>query len=617
MLSDLRMIFATILTDPGSSLAYGADALIAVTVGLFYSSYTLGVGVTLGGALFIMSVYLISIIVYNQMVDHHADPVFGGGAFVSAMLTSRKIFHPRLKRTVRSMGKIGNAALLADFPTTQAISMISGVEAMYFIPLEQRLMVAIGLVVLLSMIQKFGLGNLGKIMIWPILAFYAINFLINLTGLATVLMNGPQAPILPQSLDHFKSDRVIAVLFMGIANGATIITGVEVGYSSINIPFHKGKAIKLSMKLLFGIVSVIYLLQIANFLTMGIAYDPTVPVPIQIAKHLGGDYLALPFGLLTALILILASQTAQTDYPLELLRASRSKFFPRGLGDMAWKRTTTLFAFSGHNGVYNPRATILLGVLTVFILWMFPTSHHIEGMYGLAVVMAMNITVFSFFVRQIRARRMSLVTVISMIVLPIMLVNIVINKFVEGAWLAVVLILTYYPIFKFSEYLYRRWEEKLSLVPLELGLWYPAFNGLKVDPKHIVLVSKFHPGVVHFLKNYVKSGKIPLVLHFHTDPDSKIPKQRPKWFKVIKVDPDTDTITAISKYVREHRPERVHLIPLLVEGPIFVINQYFGNSIQRLILALSKTTDLQVEYNKERITFKRREVLMGLVPFHD
>lgn len=611
------MIFATILTDPGSSLAYGADALIAVTVGLFYASYQIGVIATLSGAIFIMVVYLISIITYNQMVTHHTHPVYGGGAFVSAMLTANKIFNTRLKRIMRSVGKIGNGALLSDFPTTQAISMISGIEALYFIPVEKRLMAAIALVILLSMVQRFGLGNIGKIMIWPILAFYAVNILINLAGLITILINGIQQPTLPATIEHIGVEHFVPVLFMGIANGATIITGVEVGYSSVNIPFNRGKAINLSMKILFGIVALTYCLQILNFLALGIAYQPTIPVPIQIAQHLGGDVLAVPLGILTAIILILASQTAQTDFPVVLLRASRDRFFPRGLGDMAWKRTTPLFNFAGHDGVYNPRATILLGLLTMLILVLFPTSHQIEGMYGLAVVLAMNITIVSFFIRQARARHMSIATVLAMVLLSALLVNIVYNKLLEGAWFTVLLIMFYYPIFKFSEYMYRKWEEKLNLVPLELGLWYPAFNRLKVDTKQIVLVSKFHPGVIHFLKNYIKCGRIPLVLHFHTDPEWKIPKRLPKWFKVIPVGPDTDTITAISTYIKEHRPDRVHLIPLLVEGPTLVINQYFGNSIQRLILALSKTTDLQVEYNKERITFNRREVLMGLVPLHD
>jgi hypothetical protein len=59
----------------------------------------------------------------------------------------------------------------------------------------------------------------------------------------------------------------------------------------------------------------------------------------------------------------------------------------------------------------------------------------------------------------------------------------------------------------------------------------------------------------------------------------------------------------------------VHLIPLLVEGPRSLTNLFFGNSIQRLIYALSKHADLQVEYNKERISFTRKELLQSMNPF--
>ncbi|HNE25322.1 MAG TPA: hypothetical protein PLG78_19260, partial [Leptospiraceae bacterium] len=57
LLEDIRIIFATILTDPGSSLAYGADALIHVTIGLIVSSYTLGVQATFIAAGIVLGVY--------------------------------------------------------------------------------------------------------------------------------------------------------------------------------------------------------------------------------------------------------------------------------------------------------------------------------------------------------------------------------------------------------------------------------------------------------------------------------------------------------------------------------------------------------------------------------
>jgi hypothetical protein len=617
LFADIRLIFATILTDPGSSLAYGADALIAVTIVLFPVSYGLGITATLIGAGTIMLVYLTALLVYDLMVRHHTHKIFGGGAYVSAYLTSLKIrHHPRLKRMMANIGKLGTASLLADFPATQAISVIAGVEALSLIPVEQRLQFAFAFVLFLSVIQKWGLGSLSRFMIWPIILFYATNLGINLFGLVEILREGFEAPIITGEIRELNIERtLIPVLAMGIANGATIITGVEVGYSAINIPYHKGRAIRISMAILFAIVSVTYILQIINFIGLGITYNSHIPVPLQIALHVGGEKVALAFGFLTAMILLLAAQTAQSDFPLELLRASRSRFFPRGLGDMAWKKTSTLFNIGGHEGVYNPRAVVLLAILSLGIIFFFPDSHQIEGMYGLAVMLAMNITIFSFLVRQVRARRFSPLTWMAFAVMQMMLWNILYNKFFEGAWFILFLMLVYYLTFKFSESLYQKWEEKLRLVPLELGLWYPAFADLPVDDRHIVLVSKFHPGVIHFLKQYTKSGRIPLVVHFHTDAEEPVPKDLPQWFKILPVPPEQDTITAITQYIRTKRPERVHLIPLLVEGPRWLTNLFFGNSIQRLIFALSRQADLQVEYNRERISFTAKELLTSMNPF--
>lgn len=616
LLEDIRIIFATILTDPGSSLAYGADALIHVTIGLIVSSYTLGVQATFIAAGIVLGVYFIAILVYNNMSKHHTHRVLGGGAFVSAFITSQSIkHHPRLKRFVHFLGKIGTGSLLSDFPATQAISLISGVEALhYIIPADFQFKSVIIFIFALSFIQRFGLGNLSKYMIWPVIAFYAVNLIINGYGVATILSHGWKAPTI-SGMESLSADHFLYVIFHAVANGATLITGVEVGYSSVNIPHHKDRAIRVSMWVLYAIVLVTYTLQIVNFLGLGVTFDAnSPPVPILIADHLTGQYGAIAFGALTAVMLLLAAQTAQTDFPLEMLRASRSNFFPRGIGDMAWKRTVKIGVLGGHEGVYNPRATVILGVLTFVIVYFFPSSHAIESMYGLAVILTMNIGIFAYLLRQIRAHKINGMTVIGMLVMTVMLFNIVYNKFFDGAWFVVVLLFAYLGIFVVSEAIYAIWLEKLNVVPLELGLWYPIFNDRKVDYKNIVLVSKFHPGVIHFLKNYVKSGHIPLVVHFRTDFDEDVPAQVPAWYKNIDVPESTDTITAITRYVKRMKPQRVHLIPALVRGIDPISRYYFGNSMERLKYAVSQFADLQVEYNKERIHIRVGDIVKRLFP---
>ncbi|MCB1171806.1 MAG: KUP/HAK/KT family potassium transporter, partial [Leptospiraceae bacterium] len=493
---------------------------------------------------------------------------------------------------------------------------IAGVEALHFVyPDMNRVHWALVLVVLLSLIQRYGLGNLSRFMIWPVLAFYISNVIINLTGIFTILENGWHPPVIGDDVKAAGIEMAIPVILASVANGATLMTGVEVGYSSVNIPYHKGRAIRISMWILFGLVLCTYFMQLINFMGLGIVYNDHIPVPIAIAEHLGGHWLATGFGVITAIMLLLAAQTAQTDFPLEMLRAARSRFFPRGVGDMAWKKTRPAFLLGGHEGVYNPRATIILGILSAFILWFFPSSHAIEGMYGLAVVAAMNIDLTSYFLRQIRTRKISLLTIVALLAMHAMFWNITYNKFFEGAWFIVVLMLLYFIVFQISEAIYEIWEEKLKVVPLELGLWYPAFQNHPVNRKHIVLVSKFHPGVVHFLRNFVRSGQMPLVVHFRSDPGEEDPQEMPEWFLNVNVPPDTDTITAINQFIRDEKPERVHLIPLMVRGIGPILNLYFGNSIERLKYAISRHADLQVEYNRERIVLHSSDILLHILPF--
>ncbi len=619
LLQDIRLIFATILTDPGSSLAYGADAVIAVTAASLYHDYSSGLVITLVAGFIIMCVYLLALIVYNDMTKNHVHPILGGGAFVSSTLTAQKIRTPWLKSLVTKMGKLGTASLLADFPATQAISLVAGVEALYFIPREERFTWAIFFLLFISVIQRYGLGRISRYMIWPVVSFYICNLGIQFFGLYEVLTNGWEQPILNQTTNH--NPAMFWIIILGaVANGSTLITGVEVGYSSVNFPYHKGKAIRISMWILYGIVASTYILQLVNFLGLGINQEIyTVgnlpPVPIQIAQHVGGDSLATPFGLLTALMLLLAAQTAQSDFPLEILRASRSNFFPKEIGDSAWRKIKSTLGIGGHDGVYNPRATIILGALSLLIVYFFPHSHDIESMYGLAVITAICVDIGSYFLRKLRLHYIFSFTGLGLIVMLLMFFNILYNKFFEGAWFIVLLMIVFLLIFAFSAALYDIWAKKISTVPIELGLWYPAFSNLPVDRKNIVLVSKFHPGVVHFLKNHIKTKTIPLIVHFQTDSNEQLPDKLPHWFENVIVDPKTDMITTIVDYVRAHKPDRVHMIPLLVSGLDTIKHYYFGNSIDALKNAVSQYADVQVEYNRERIVITKWDILQSIFPY--
>ncbi|MCR9142019.1 MAG: KUP/HAK/KT family potassium transporter [bacterium] len=615
LLQDIRLIFATILTDPGSSLAYGADALIAVTIVLFASDFRTGMSATLIAGATVMLVYLVAIIVYNNMTRNHVHRVLGGGAFVSSLITSEKIQTPWMKKTVQFMGKMGTGSLLSDFPATQAISLIAGVEALYFIPVEQRLAYAISFVALLSAVQRYGLGNLAKFMIWPVIAFYVSNLAIQIIGIGIILEQGWIWPTIPPEVLEGKGLALFwPVIFTAVAAGATLITGVEVGYASVNYPYHKGKAIRISMWILYVLVLCTYSMQLINFMGLGVIYDTHILVPIQIAKTIGGDLVAVPFGVLIAIMLLLAAQTAQSDFPLEILRASRSGFFPRGIGDTAWRRTRAPLGMGGHHGVYNPRAMILLGILSIIIMYFFPSSHKIEAMYGLAVITAMTIDIASYLLRQIRARKYAIMTILGLLIMLFMLGNIVYNKFFEGAWFIVILMFLYMIVFLFSEAVYGLWSEKVNMVPLELGLSFPAFQGLPVDRKNVLLISKFHPGVIHFLKNYRKSGHMPLCVHFQTDPEESLPEELPEWFENIVVPQGVDTITAITSFVQERKPERVHLIPLLVRGVDQIKHFYFGNSMETLKHSISQFADVQVEYNRERILITFSEIFHRIFP---
>ena len=557
-----------------------------------------------------MTVYLFAVIIYNQMTRVHADAKLGGGSYVSAMLAAKSYRHiPWLSHFFEYLGRLGQGSLLADFPVTQSISLISGIEALYWIPDEFRLTSAILLLGLLSLVQRFGLHRIGRFLIWPVVTFYATNLAINAFGVAQIAYHGWTRPIMHLSENTIEG--MVPLTFHAIANGATLITGVEVGYSSVNVPHSGHRAVRVSMWILYALVLVTYGMQLVNFLGLGVTYDGSLPVPILIAKTLGGKYLAIPFGILTAVMLVLAAQTAQSDFPLGLLRMARADLLPRGLGDASWRSVKTILSerFRTHGGVYNPRGVVLLGILSITVLVLFPTSHLMEGMYGLAVLMAMSITVIGFLLRLLRVHRFPIFVFLGSLIFVAMMLNILWNKFFEGAWVIVVFLAVYMLIFALSRSVYRLYRKRQNIISFDEVLSYPAFNRLPVNETQALLVNSFHPGVMRFLKTFIKSGTMPLVLHFHTEESTDHPIFSAPWFRNIQVPLNRDIISTIVEFVHENRFQRIHLVPVLVSGKFPFTNYFFGNAITQLSLSLSEVTDLQVEYNKERVNIRTLEII--------
>jgi len=171
-------------------------------------------------------------------------------------------------------------------------------------------------------------------------------------------------------------------------------------------------------------------------------------------------------------MLLLAAQTAQTDFPLEVPRIPEQFLSARN-----WRHGMEADAppagIGGHEGLYNPRATILLGGLTS-LSCIFPDESRHRG-HVRPGRHAYNDHCYSKLpAPQVRAHRFSFVTALAFIIMVGMLFNVLFSKFFEGLVHSRAACFVSAPVHSVDA-IYKIWIEKMSLVPLTCSR-YPAFQ---------------------------------------------------------------------------------------------------------------------------------------------
>jgi len=334
-----RLALPIFASDPLSSVAYATQEILlflalAGTAYLYLTPYLAAAVVVL------LAVVVAS---YRQLV--HAYPTGGGDYEVAS----------------RNLGPVAGvtvaSALLVDYVMTVAVSVSAGVDNIIsaFTTLDEyRVSMAIGFVVFLSAMNLRGVKESGRTFAIPTYGFIAGILILLITGLLRAAFGEPpRAESAGYDIDPEQTGLAgLALVFFvlrAFSSGCTALTGVEAianGVPAFRHPKSKNAAATLlamgvvAMTMFSGITALALISDVryvdpAEIHTLvGFPEDGvqrTVVAQVAAAVFGGDNVFFFYIQAVTALILILAANTAFNGFPLLGSILAQDRYLPRQL----------------------------------------------------------------------------------------------------------------------------------------------------------------------------------------------------------------------------------------------------------------------------------------------
>ncbi len=414
------LALAVLSPDALSSVAYGPEAMLAVL--LLAGSGELKLSLPIGAAL---AVLMISVgLGFRQVIKAYPH---GGGSYVVASdsLGSR-------------WGLLAGAGLILDYILTVAVSVASGVEAVTSaIPGLHPDRVPIGILVILLLVagNVRGVRDAGMYFAAPTYLFVGAIALVVVTGLVKAAEHGLH-PVAPHPHRAVEAVGVLLVL-RAFASGATAMTGIEVISNAVPVfraPEAKHARQTLSVMLALLVSMFVGIVLVAHF--DGGTAGGGQTLLSRIAHASVGNGVGYGFvQVATALVLLIAANSAFNGFPRLLYFMARDGYVPR-----LFLRIGDRLAFT--NGI------VVLAVPSAILFAAFGgDTAPLIPLFAIGVFVAFTLAQSGMVAHWLRHRtrgwRSGLMTnALGAVLSAVVVVIAAATKFLEGAWLVIVLIPT-------------------------------------------------------------------------------------------------------------------------------------------------------------------------------
>jgi amino acid transporter len=480
---------AVFSSDAISSTAYATEEILFVTA-LGASSLALGLDVLVPIAIAVAILLAIVVTSYRRTI--YAYPG-GGGSYV----VSRE-------NLGTNASLVAGASILVDYILTVAVSVSAGVAAIISIPAfesmaEHRVALGVALIALITVTNLRGIKESGRIFAVP--TYVYIFTLGGLVAYGLLRSYFPdifgavdQVPFNAEQFDGAREAGGTLGLFLilkGFSSGAVALTGIEAiadGVPAFRRPESKNAAKTLTwMAIILGTLF-LGTATLAHRLHPYPSHDQTVLAQLGEAVF-GSGVLFVLLQLATAVILVLAANTAYADFPRLSSIISRDGFLPRQ------------FASRGDRLVFS-NGVVFLALAAALLIYAFGgVTTALIPLYAVGVFTSFTLSQFGMVRYQTKQKAPGWkvgagISAAGAAVTFAVLIIVGVTKFTAGAWVPLVVIPAIVLLFKGVRRHYDRVGRSLS-VPDD-------FTPRPMNHTVIVLVGSVHRGVLDALA-YAKS----------------------------------------------------------------------------------------------------------------
>src|SRR5438034_2703056 len=446
---------AVLSSDAISSVAYATEAILLSLV----AAGSGNLGITLPISFAIVGLLAIVAISYRQTIPAYPS---GGGSYIVA------------KDNLGTLpGLVAAASLMIDYVLTVAVSVAAGVWALAtlfpaFSPTVVVVTIDVVLVIIITVVNLRGMRESGTIFAIPTYIFIVSALLLIVVGCIKAFLLQHQ-PIIGQFPYVAATEPLSLFLILkSFAAGCSAMTGVEAisnGVPAFKNPQTRNAKITLTwMTTILGTLFIgITLLAMSYHIEANPANNPTVISQITQQVFTGPLLFMYPlFQIATLLILTLAANTSYSDFPRLASLLARDDFLPHQ------------FAFRGDRLAFSI-GIVFLAVLASLLLVVFKgNTTQLINLYAVGVFIAFTLSQAGMVVHWWRLRtqerhwrRSLLINGVGAVATGLVALIVASMKFLEGAWIVVVLIPLLVLLFTGISHHYRYVErERITALPL-------------------------------------------------------------------------------------------------------------------------------------------------------
>lgn len=532
-------------SDALSSVAYATEAILSVLV--LYGLAAIKDQLPIAAA--VAALIVIVTISYSQTIRAYPK---GGGSYIVAS-----------DNFGETVGLVAGGALLIDYVLTVAVSVSAGVAAIVSAyPALHNLLVPMSLAFIgvVAWANLRGVRESGAVFALPTYGFIFAMGAMLAVGVAQNWGRPPSPQVVFADPDMLGSAATLPFLFVilrSFAAGCTALTGIEAvsdGVAAFRDPAPQNaiRTLRIMAFLLVGLfIGTGYLSRFLPEITLHSTANPDYRTLVsQIAASVFGDgsifFYVVQFA--TAAILVLAANTAFADFPRLGSFLARDGFLPRA---MARQGDRLVF----QNGI------ILLAILAGVLVWHFHGNlDHLLPLYAVGVFTAFTLSQLGMLRHWLKRRgqdpswlRGAFVSGTGGVVTALVTLVILATKFMEGAWIVVILLAALFFSLRAVKRRYTSIARQLEPTPLVESK--PRKNLV------LLLVPRVHRGTQEALDYALACHGECRGIHVTLD-DKGVPKLREEWERlgrgvplVVLGSPFRSLIKPILEYVDEARAE--------------------------------------------------------------